>query len=188
MILEICEEISKILHEKGDVIIAIDGRCGSGKSTLAKRLGEQFDCNIFHMDDYYLQRHQRTEERYDEPGGNVDRERFKEEVLEPLIKHKNVFYKALDCPTLTFKEAVVYPYKHINIIEGSYSCHPELRDAYDLKIFLDIDLDKRYERIEEREGKEGLAEFKQKWIPLEEKYFSAFDIQHICDLYFKAGK
>ena len=32
------------------------------------------------MDDFYLQEYQRTQERYNEPGGNVDRERFKKEV------------------------------------------------------------------------------------------------------------
>lgn len=187
MLLEICDEIHKILEQKGQAIVAIDGRCGSGKSTLARKLSEKFDCNVFHMDDYYLQKFQRTKERYDEPGGNVDRERFKAEVLEPLLHHQDVFYRVLDCPTLTFKPAVVFPYKKVNIIEGSYSCHPDLREAYDLKIFLDIDLEKRYERIESREGHQGLIEFKQKWIPLEEKYFSAFDIQHLCDLYFRAG-
>ena len=57
-------------------IVAIDGRCGSGKTTVAGVLGKRLDAVVFHMDDFYLQKHQRIEERYNEPGGNVDRERW----------------------------------------------------------------------------------------------------------------
>ena len=83
-------KINKIYQQKGHVTIAIDGRCGSGKTTLANKLKAYFDCHIFHMDDFYLQEYQRTQERYNEPGGNVDRERFKKEVLEPLKEHQDV--------------------------------------------------------------------------------------------------
>ena len=52
---------------------------------------------------------------------------------------------------------------------------------------LDIDESLQHKRIEERNGKEALNMFINKWIPLEEKYFSSFDIQDHCDFYFKAG-
>lgn len=181
------EKINKIYQQKGHVTIAIDGRCGSGKTTLANKLKAYFDCHIFHMDDFYLQVYQRTKERYNEPGGNVDRERFKKEVLEPLNNQQDVLYRPLDCSSMSISEGTVYPYKPINIIEGSYSCHPELIDDYDLTIFVDIDESLRHKRIEERNGKEALNMFVKKWIPLEEKYFSCFDIQNYCDFYFKAG-
>lgn len=181
-------KINKIYQQKGQVTIAIDGRCGSGKTTLANKLKAYFDCHIFHMDDFYLQEYQRTQERYNEPGGNVDRERFKKEVLEPLKEHQDVLYRPFDCSTMSISEGTRYPYKPINIIEGSYSCHPELIDAYDLSIFVDIDETLRLKRIEKRNGKEVLDMFIKKWIPLEEKYFSSFDIQNHCDFYFKAGR
>lgn len=182
------EKINKIYQQKGHVTIAIDGRCGSGKTTLANKLKAYFDCHIFHMDDFYLQEYQRTQERYTEPGGNVDRERFKKEVLEPLQHHQDVLYRPFDCSTMSISEGTLYSYKPINIIEGSYSCHPELIDAYDLSIFVDIDETLRLKRIEKRNGKEALDMFIKKWIPLEEKYFSSFDIQNHCDFYFKAGR
>lgn len=153
------EKINKIYQQKGHVTIAIDGRCGSGKTTLANKLKAYFDCHIFHMDDFYLQEYQRTQERYNEPGGNVDRERFKKEVLEPLKEHQDVLYRPFDCSTMSISEGTVYPYKPINIIEGSYSCHPELIDAYDITVFLDIDEPLRLKRIEERNGKEALNMF-----------------------------
>ena len=185
---ELLEAINQIYKQKGHVTIAIDGRCGSGKTTLANKLKEYLDCHIFHMDDFYLQTCQRTKERYNEPGGNVDRERFKKEVLDPLKNHQDVFYRPFDCSSMSISEGTLYPYKSINIIEGSYSCHPDLIDAYDLTIFVDIDESLRHKRIEERNGKEALNMFIKKWIPLEEKYFSCFDIQNHCDFYFKAGR
>lgn len=185
---DVLEAINKIYQQKGHVTIAIDGRCGSGKTTLANKLKAYFDCHIFHMDDFYLQEYQRTQERYNEPGGNVDRERFKKEVLEPLKEYQDVLYRPFDCSTMSISEGALYSYKPINIIEGSYSCHPELIDDYDMTIFLDIDESLRYKRIEERNGKEALNMFIKKWIPLEEKYFSSFDIQNHCDFYFKAGR
>ena len=66
------------------IIIAIDGRCASGKSALASNLENELGCAVFHMDDFFLRPEQRTPQRYAEPGGNVDRERFWEEILEPL--------------------------------------------------------------------------------------------------------
>lgn len=184
---ELLEKIDQIYKQKGHVTIAIDGRCGSGKTTLANKLKEYMDCHIFHMDDFYLQASQRTKERYNEPGGNVDRERFKKEVLDPLKNHQDVLYRPFDCSSMSISEGTLYPYKPINIIEGSYSCHSELIDDYDLTIFVDIDESLRHKRIEERNGKEVLNMFVKKWIPLEEKYFSCFDIQNHCDFYFKAG-
>ena len=184
---DVLEVINEIYKQKGHVTIAIDGRCGSGKTTLANKLKEYLDCHIFHMDDFYLQEYQRTYERYNEPGGNVDRERFKKEVLDPLKNQQDVHYRPIECSSMSISEGTVYPYKPINIIEGSYSCHPELIDDYDMTIFLDIDESLRYKRIEERNGKEALNMFIKKWIPLEEKYFSSFDIQNHCDFYFKAG-
>ena len=184
---ELLEKIDQIYKQKGHVTIAIDGRCGSGKTTLANKLKAYLDCHIFHMDNFYLQTCQRTKERYNEPGGNVDRERFKKEVLEPLNDQQDVLYRPFDCSSMSISEGTLYPYKPINIIEGSYSCHPDLRDDYDITLFLDIDESLRLQRIEERNGKEALTMFIKKWIPLEEKYFSYFDIQNHCDFYFKAG-
>ena len=40
----------------------------------------QFDCNLFHMDDFFLRMEQRTPDRMKETGGNVDYERFYETV------------------------------------------------------------------------------------------------------------
>lgn len=77
-------------YEKKDasVLVGIDGRCGSGKTTLGEYLYGRFDCNLFHMDDFFLRIEQRTQKRIAEVGGNVDYERFFETVLLPVIAKK----------------------------------------------------------------------------------------------------
>ena len=58
------QRIDELLSRQGRVLVAIDGKCASGKTTLAARLAECYDCNVFHMDDFFLRPEQRTEERY----------------------------------------------------------------------------------------------------------------------------
>ena len=178
------DTINKILKEKGTVRIAIDGRCGSGKSTLAEMLSKEFECSLFHMDDFYLTLEKRSQERLSEPGGNVDRERFLEEVLLPATKGEPVFYRAYDCKTQSFKDSVKMKPQKVIITEGSYACHPELFGFYDLHIFLSVSSETQMHRITDRNGKESAELFRSKWIPLEEKYFAFFDVENKCERVF----
>ena len=76
--------IDRLMAERERVLVAIDGGSASGKTTLGALLQSIYACPVFHMDDFFLRPEQRTPERYAQPGGNVDRERFWQEVLEPL--------------------------------------------------------------------------------------------------------
>ena len=174
----IIEKLNAFTKER--VIIAIDGRCASGKTTLAELLKTELDCNVFHMDDFFLRQEQRTEQRLNEPGGNVDRERFSEEVLVPLLRGEDFFYRKYSCRLGDFSETINVQNRRINIIEGAYSCHPDLRSCYDMTIFLSTNYQTQLERIRARNGSAKM--FEEKWIPLEEKYFEAFDIPAHCDL------
>jgi len=68
---EVFDAVRKLLASQERVIVAIDGRCGSGKTTLAALIAKEFDCSVFHMDDFFLPPGLRTPERLGEPGGNV---------------------------------------------------------------------------------------------------------------------
>ncbi len=174
--------IRRLLVEQERIVIAIDGRCGSGKTTLGKELQEIWDGNLFHMDDFYLQKEQRTKERYEEPGGNVDYERFEEEVLAPLRKGENILYRPYYPPEWRFLETTEIEPRRVNIVEGTYSCHRRLEAYYDLKVFLTIDPIEQIQRIEKRNGTEKAQEFQTKWIPLEELYFEQCRTRSRCDL------
>lgn len=170
-------------------IIAIDGRCGAGKTTLATALKNAIErripkpiITVIHMDDFYPRPEQRTEQRYKTPGGNVDHERFKEEVLEKLLVNKAFSYRPFDCMSMKLSDPVSVEASHVVIIEGSYCLHPELRENYDLKIFLDIDPKEQRERILSRNGEEKLTQFIQRWIPMEELYFEHCAVRDCADV------
>ena len=139
------------------LMVAIDGRSGSGKSTLAEWLAGQFpeEINVFHLDDFYLRPEQRTEERLRETGGNVDYERFRDEVLIPVFYGDPVQYRPFDCRAMELvpeTEIRTIRPKRINIFEGSYSMHPYFGAPYRLRIFMDSDPETQLRHIAARLG------------------------------------
>lgn len=185
-LIPLVEEIDRLLRsEKPRLIVALDGRCASGKTTAAELLSKIYDCNVFHMDDFFLRPEQRTEERLSRPGENVDHERFLDEILIPLADNREVVFQKYNC----FKQMPDAPQKvaskRLNIVEGVYSLHPELIGYYDFTVFFDIDSDKQAERIRKRNTPEMAEKFFNIWIPLEEKYFSAMKVRSKAKYYME---
>lgn len=170
------------LLEKGKVILAVEGGSASGKSTLGQLLSSLYDCTLFHMDDFFLQPHQRTPKRYAQVGGNIDWERFLPEVLQPLRRGETVNYRRFDCTAMEVMPGVAVTPKRLTVIEGAYSMHPALRAYYDLSVFLDIAPDLQKERILKRNPPPLAKRFFEEWIPLEQRYFSGLQIPELCDI------
>ena len=168
------------------MLIAIDGRCAAGKTTLSEMIKEKIPCDVIHMDHFFLRPEQRTEERLREPGGNVDYERFLEEVMQPLRKGDTFLYRVFDCRSMGFSSEICINPGKLTIVEGSYSCHPKLWEFYDLHVFMDIDAKTQKERIRNRDGEEKLEVFQKRWIPMEENYFENCHIRERCE-YVRQG-
>lgn len=49
--------------------LAIDGRCATGKTSLAAHLTGLYDCNVIHMDHFFLHPEQRTIKRLKQAAG-----------------------------------------------------------------------------------------------------------------------
>jgi len=168
--------------QQDNLIVAIDGRCASGKSTLGNLLATLYDCNVFHMDDFFLQPHQRSAERLAHPGENVDHERFLEEVLLPTVQGKTVSYRRYNCYLGKIEDAVSIAPKQLTVVEGAYSLHNSLEPYYDLKVFSDVSPEVQRQRIIARNGEDFAKRFFTEWIPLEEQYFSAFSVCEKADI------
>ncbi len=181
---QIAVHLQKLTAQAGRLpkLAALDGRCASGKTTAAEILHRQYGWPVVHADDFFLRPEQRTPERYAEPGGNIDWERLREEVLIPLREGKPVSYRRFDCSCMKLGDTIILPASNLVLIEGSYSLHPKLRDLYDLKLFLTVSPKEQLRRIEERNGSEKLIMFKERWIPLEELYFSSCGSCEIADV------
>jgi len=168
--------------ESGRVILAIEGGSASGKTTLSGLLAEVYNCTVFHMDDFFLRPEQRTPERYAQPGGNVDRERFLAEVLLPLSRSEPVTYRKFDCSTMRLGETIQVTPQRLTVVEGAYSMHPDLAGYYDFSVFLDVSPALQTKRITGRNSPELAKRFFAEWIPLEKTYFSSLEIPAHCDM------
>ncbi len=133
------------------------------------------------MDHFFLRPEQRSPERYAQPGGNVDHERFSREVLLPLRLGERPVYRPFDCHTGTLLPPIPFEPGPVVLVEGSYACHPALWDRYDLRVFLTVEPARQMDRIGLRNGENAVRVFRERWIPLEERYFSAYQVQRRCD-------
>lgn len=159
-------------------LVGIDGMSASGKTTLANLLRKHFpNSNLFHMDDYFLQPHQRTDKRLSEVGGNVDYERFMDEVVLHLKDRNGLSFRKFDCKTQTFGPVTYVPWQPLVIIEGAYSQHPYFGEIYDMRIFCEISKEEQQKRIRARNGAAMLKRFEQEWIPKENAYFEFYNIK-----------
>ena len=154
MVSAVLQAVQALPQSRQPLIVALDGRCASGKTTLAALLQQQTGCSVVHMDHFFLRPEQRTRERLEQPGGNVDYERFLAEVLEPLRAGKDCSYRPYDCKQQKLAEPVAV----------------------------------RQRRIERRNGPQGLEMFRQRWIPLEERYFSTCRVEERCELRLSSGE
>lgn len=182
----IVSRVNQLLQSRERVCIALDGNCCAGKTTLANRLGDVLDASVFHLDDYFLQPHMRTQQRLSQPGGNVDAERFLAEVLLPVSRGETAQVQKYDCHADMLLAPVPVLSRRVSIIEGAYSLHSLLSGYYDLKIFCRIDPALQETRILARNGADALKMFQERWIPLENRYFQALSIQEQCDLVIDA--
>ena len=178
---QLLESIDKLMQAKNPVLIAIDGPCAAGKTTLAAKLQNIYHCTVIHMDEFFLRPSQRTQARLQEPGGNVDYERFYEDVLLPLKAGTPFAYQPYSCKTQTLTDPVTVPPNRLVIVEGTYCTHPYFKQPYDLTVFLSTDPQTQANRIALREEwKQEM--FRKVWIPMENHYFQHFSIQDRCDL------
>lgn len=176
--------IDKLRKFPEPVLIAIDGNSCAGKTSLAALVEKIYDCNVFHMDDFFLPMDQRTEGRLRQPGGNIEFERFFAEVMTKLRRNKPFSYRPFRCAGQALGEPVNIRPKQLNIIEGAYSLHPSLAGNYHLKVFMGIGPEEQSRRVLARNGQTMHRRFMEEWIPRENRYLKEFKIREQCDLVF----
>ncbi len=174
-------EIERRLAAGQRCVIAIDGRCGAGKSTLAAMLRTLYGCGIVAMDDFFLPPVRRTAARLSQPGGNLDYERLLDTVVPHLRKSAPFSYVPYLCQSDALGAPRTVDGGALCVLEGSYSTHPLLRRHVDLSVFVTTDPQTQLSRIAARSGRAILPRFVSDWIPLEERYFSAFSSEQHCD-------
>lgn len=141
------------------LIIGISGGSGSGKSTFVEKIAEKLpktDVVSLPLDNYYkdhsyIPADKRKDVNFDHPDA-ID--------FELLIEHLKILKegKPVQMPDYSFitstrsdKTTPVFP-KSVIIIEGILTfCNDELREVFDIKIFIDSEPDVRLSRILKRD-------------------------------------
>ena len=182
------QRISLLLKEnkKSFITIAIDGMTGSGKTTLAEELKKIYNSPIFHADDFFLPPELRTEDRLNEPGGNIHYEKMKKEIIDILVEGKigdTIKYRPFNCRIQKLGEEKSFKIEKINIVEGSYCLNPYFGKYYDISIFLKIDEKSQIERLMKR-CPQMINNFVNKWIPLEKKYHEFYKVYENSNIQF----
>lgn len=163
------------LQGRERLLIAIDGPCGSGKTTLAALLCRILVCPCVHMDDFHMPHARKTPERMAQPGGNSDRERLLAEVLLPWREGRAVTYRPYDCAADGPGGPIALSTCPVLVLEGSYAHHPDLARLTDVSVFVRVGREEQLRRIAAR-SPEKLQQFIDRWIPLEDSYFRAFQL------------
>lgn len=152
--------------------IAIDGQGGAGKSTLAARLALEVPAAaVVHADDFAS------------PSvPEWDFERFRAQVLVPLLAGRPGHYQRWDWDTDTGAEWHDVPVGVALILEGVSATRREIEAPWDLTVWVDAPEDVRLARALQRDGPAAMATWRTVWIPEENAYIARERPQERVDL------
>ena len=153
--------------------MGIDGPGGAGKSVLAAALARKdARISVVPIDDFYVPRADRVRGRDAllTPWENLEVSRVQEEVLQPLAAGIDCSYRRYDWGSDALAERRVIPSGGIVLVEGVYALIPPLRDYYHLTVWMDCPRELRLERGLARDGQQALAQWKDQWMPAEDRY------------------
>lgn len=181
-------EIIEIIREQSALkpqpyLVGIDGQGGSGKSYLAQILADELHASVIHGDDFYrdmdeIERWNLTPEQA--VSLNFDWERLRSDALIPLSRGHSISYRAFDWEQKRgFSNTLIaVESSQILIVEGVYTCRPELAALFDLRIFVETSLETRVARMKAR--MHGNERWIPKWTAAEDFYLeNVIDRDHI---------
>jgi uridine kinase len=168
------------------VFVGLDGRSGSGKSTLAQVVADVFvgrgeSVTVIEGDQFYgggsgaTWDARTTSEKVD----RVIDWRRQRDVLEKLHQPGHAEWAQFDWHADDWDSAEV-PLSDetlsasagaVVILEGAYSCRPQLRDLLNLAVLLDVPEETRRCQLLGREGDVYRSEWEGRWSSAEDHYF-----------------
>ncbi|MFN8222694.1 MAG: hypothetical protein U0R50_05520 [Gaiellales bacterium] len=144
------------------LLIGIGGFGCAGKSTLAAELPE---AQLVPTDGFW-------------DGAGFDLARLRVDILEPLLDGKPGRAAIREWASGEEGELVVEPWG-IVVVEGVCALHRALRDAYSLRVWLDVPRETRLARAVARDGEGSRQPWVEKWMPREQRYFD-LDRPDLC--------
>ena len=186
------------------VFVGLDGRSGSGKSTLAARLADTLHSpdgtsivTVVEGDQFYAGGSGQAWDRRTvrERAEQVIDWRRQREVLVALRDLGHAEWHSFDwlaadwdCDDVPYAaEPTTADVLPVNVLEGAYSCRPELHDLLDLRVLLDPPTDVRRQQLLSREGEAYRTDWEARWSAAEDYYFGAVMPAGRFDLVLRPG-
>lgn len=161
--------------ERRPMLLGIDGQGGSGKSTLARELATTIpNAEVVEGDDFYRDMPEGERVRLGPEEGYehyFDWQRLLDEVITPVRAKREVLrYQRYDWDNQALGVWVEQAMPDVVIVEGIYTLRPQLRDLFDVKVFVRAEEGTRLRRQADRG--ENPSEWIQRWVAAEEFYVS----------------
>jgi hypothetical protein len=155
--------------------VGIDGKGASGKTTLATRIAAALPVAVvIHNDDFA---------RTGLPGW--DRDRFVQQVLDPLLAGRPGRYQRWDFEADVGAEWHTVPVGVPVIVEGVSATDVRLPVPWDFTIWIEVPTAVRRARIAERDGPTLRHRWLTDWIPMEDAYAADQRPQDRVDLVYR---
>lgn len=173
------------LRTRAPVIVGISGFGGSGKSTLARAIVESVAGAARMRGDDFLdpvRSHQRSTE-----WDGMERLRLREEVLGPFRAGRPGQFRRFDWNIRQLADPEPIPQADVLIVDAVGLFHPQVGDAFDLTIWVDVDLDTATERGMQRDRDNGHPHadlWREVWVPNERDFVARFDPRARADVLY----
>ncbi len=154
-------------------LVGIDGPGGAGKSVLSASIARKDSrVSVVPIDDFYVPCDNRVGARDAvlTPWKNIDVSRLLREVLQPLNAGNEGSYRRYDWGRDALAERRAIPAGGIVLVEGVYALIPPPKDYYHLKVWMDCPRELRLARGLARDGQDALAQWRDQWMPAEDRY------------------
>lgn len=167
------------------VLLGISGFGGSGKSTLARQISQSLpNCVRIRGDDFLDP--ERSHHRSPHWDG-VDRLRLRAEVLSPFRAGTGGMFRRFDWAARELGPQEPLPAAEIVVVDAIGLFHPELDGAFDLTIWVDVDLDiatAQGKARDRRLGRDHEVLWDDVWVANERDFVERFDPRSAANLLF----
>ncbi len=119
----------------------------------------------------------------------IDWRRLRKEALEPLLAGRPASWHPFNFISgIGLSEKVIqHNPAPVIILDGAYSCRPELADIVDLAVLIELSDEKlRRQRLLAREGYDFMASWHKRWDVAEDYYFTQVVPRTMFDLVITA--
>ena len=175
---------------KKRIIIGIDGESTAGKSTLAGKLKEALpDAAVIGLDYFCHEKSGKEGEWWGNSliGYGFDWERLRDQVIIPFQSGATgIQYDSFNWDTCKGTVRETLPDCNILIAEGLTVLSREMRDVFDIRIWLTSDREGQMQRLLDRGDHEMIGYFEREFFHIAQRYIAEHKPEQAADIVLNA--